>query len=220
MTVIRLSARENAPYIGRMNRRSLFLAPLVALSLALPASAAEEIPLSVLSSYLNGLVTAKARFRQTNPDGSISDGTLYLKRPGRLRFEYDPPNPALVISSGGGVAIFDNKSNEPPQQFPLKSTPLSVILQRDVDLSNARMIVDHSFDGEITSITAQDPDRPDIGHIELRFSDNPVALREWIITDQSGSQTTVTILSMQTGMDLPPSLFSIINQINENRTGR
>ena len=195
-------------YIGTMNRRTALLAPLFALALGLPAQA-EPIPLAKLSDYLNGLTTAEAEFTQVNSDGSISTGTLYIKRPGRVRFEYAPPDRSLVMAGGGQVAIFDAKSNQPPEQYPLKRTPLNLILARDVDLSKADMVVGHYEAQDTTRVVAQDPENPEYGTIELVFTDNPVALRQWVITDDMGNTTDVILDRMTTGGELPPSLFSI-----------
>jgi outer membrane lipoprotein-sorting protein len=191
-----------------MNRRTAFLAPLVLLLLPLPA-VAEKIPLPALSDYLNSLTTAEADFTQINSDGSISTGKLYIKRPGRVRFEYAPPDRSLVIAGGQQVAIFDAKSNQPPEQYPLKRTPLNLILAENIDLGRASMVVAHEDDGTSTRIVAQDPEVPEYGTIELVFTDNPVELRQWIITDDLGAQTTVVLGEMVKGANLPASLFNI-----------
>lgn len=204
---------RNAAYIDRMNRRFFLLAQAATFGLTLPAFAADEISLRAISDYLNAMTTVKSAFTQINPDGTISTGTLYIKRPGQMRFDYDLPDPALVIAAGGVVAIFDRKSNEPPQQVPLKRTPLSVILEETVDLTRANMITGHSWDDKSTTITAQDPENPDIGHIDLRFTPDPVELRQWVITDEAGSQTTVILGDTEGGLTLSATLFSIHAQI-------
>ncbi|EGJ22988.1 outer membrane lipoprotein carrier protein LolA [Cereibacter sphaeroides WS8N] len=186
----------------------LILAPLAFLALALPA-AAEKIPLSALSSYLNGLSTAEADFTQVNADGSVSTGRIFIKRPGRVRFEYAPPEKSLVVAGGGQVAIFDAKSNQPPEQYPLSRTPLSLILAQNIDLGRAKMVVGHREDKNTTRVVAQDPAHPEYGTIEMVFTANPVALRQWVITDDAGNQTTVILGAMAQGRNLPASLFSI-----------
>ena len=202
-----------------MSIRALILAPLLAL-LPLDLQAAEPIPLVDLSSWLNKLTTAEGTFTQINPDGTISTGRIYIHRPGRVRFEYDPPDPALVMAGGGTVAIFDGKSNEPPQQFPLKQTPLWVILDRDVDLTSADMITAHEADDVSTRIRAQDPENPEIGHIDLVFTPDPVELRQWVITDESGAQTTVILGDMKTGTKISSLLFSVPVELQKRREQR
>lgn len=202
-----------------MNRRALILAPLMALALALPLSA-RTLSLAQISGYLNSLTTAKGPFKQINPDGTISTGTLYIKRPGRMRFDYNPPNAALVMAGGGAVAIFDRKSNEPPQQFPLDRTPLSVILARNVDLSRSNMVISRKRKGAFTTITVQDPQNPKLGHIALVFSANPIRLRRWIITDEGGSKTTIILGKMVFGLKLNAVLFSIPIQLQKMHESR
>ena len=175
---------------------------------ASPVLAQEVISLSALSAYLNDIRTAEGDFTQVNADGSVSTGTIYMHRPGRVRFEYNGED-TLVMAGGGQVAIFDDRANAAPEQYPLRETPLSIILARDVNLSANEMVMDHGGDGTTTRVVAQDPDRPEIGNIELVFTADPVELRQWIITDQGGSQTTVILGSLETGGRIPARLFSI-----------
>ena len=190
-----------------MNRRLALLAPLLLL-LPLPA-AAEKLPLAALSKYLNGLTTVEADFTQVNSDGTISTGKIYIQRPGRVRFEYGPPDRSLVIAGSNTVAIFDSKSNQPPEQYPLKRTPLNLILAQNIDLGRAKMVVGHSEDGTSTRVRAQDPEHPEYGSIEMVFTADPVELRQWVITDDLGAQTTVILGEMKKGGTLGARLFDI-----------
>lgn len=199
-----------------MNRRSAILAPLFLAAFGLPAFA-DKLSLNTLSGYLNGLTTVESDFTQVNSDGSVSTGKIYISRPGRVRFEYAPPDKSLVLASGGQVAIFDGKSNQPPEQYPLSKTPLSLILASKIDLARARMVVAHKADGTSTRVTAQDPAHPEYGTIELVFTDAPVELRQWIITDDLGQQTTVILGEMKKGQTYKPSLFSI--EFEKDRRG-
>lgn len=199
----------------QMNRRSFFRSlglPFAAMAfltvLAVPA-AAEKISLKELSRYLNALTTAEAEFTQINSDGSISTGRIYIQRPGRVRFEYAPPDRNLVLAGGGQVAIFDAKSNQPPEQYPLSRTPLSIILDANVDLGRAKMVVGHKVDGTTTRVRAQDPQHPEYGSIEMVFTSGPTELRQWVIRDDSGAETTVILGEMKKGAKLKPSLFNI-----------
>lgn len=191
-----------------MNIRLALLAPLAALMLSTPVQAT-EVPLDVLSGYLNSLTSFQAPFVQVNADGSKSKGTIYVQRPGRARFEYAAPDRNLVIAAGGQVVIFDAKSNEAPEQYPLARTPLNLILAQSIDLSAAKMVVGHQEAGNATIVRAQDPKHPDYGTIDLVFSENPVALTKWIITDDIGNQTSVTLGKMEVGKTFGASLFSM-----------
>lgn len=204
-----------------MNRRTALLAPLAPLALAalgLPARA-EPVPLSALSDYLNSLTTAEADFTQVNADGSRSQGKLYIRRPGRVRFEYAPPDRSLVMAGGGQVAIFDAKSNQPPEQYPLRRTPLNLILAERVDLGQARMVVGHYEADNTTRVVAQDPEYPEYGTIELVFLNDPITLAQWIITDDLGSRTTVVLDRMVLGGNLPSSLFNITIEAQKRGAG-
>ena len=187
------------------------LAPLAAAAFAaltaLPAQA--QISVSEISRYLNSFRSAKADFTQVNADQTISTGDLSLRRPGRARFDYDAPNRGLVIAGGGQVAVFDPVSNTAPEQYPLNQTPLSLILQDNVNLGRSGMVLRHGGDATQTAITLQDPANPQYGNIELVFTPNPTTLRQWKITDDSGQQTTVILGDMATGASLGGGLFNI-----------
>ena len=182
-------------------------AALISLAAALPAAA--EVSINEISNYFASFRTGQSKFTQVNADGSISTGTLYIKRPGRMRFEYDPPVEQLVLAGGGQVAIFDGRSNVANEQYPLSETPLSIILAENVDLARSGMVTAHGSDGTTTSLTAQDPDRPEIGSIRLVFTEGPTELRQWVTTNSVGEQTTVILGELVRGVDLPPSTFSL-----------
>ncbi|WP_121093436.1 LolA family protein [Roseinatronobacter ekhonensis] len=196
-----------------ITRRSLFMS-LPVLALVRPAYA-ERIPLGEISRYFNGFSTAEGEFTQINPDGSLSTGRIYIRRPGRVRFEYDPPEDSLVMAGGGQVAIFDARSNQGPSQYPLRRTPLNLILERNVDFGNRRMVVGHTDDGTTTTVIAQDPENPQYGSIRLVFSANPTELRQWVIRDDTGAETTVILGNMRFGGDLSAGLFNITAEVNK-----
>lgn len=197
-----------------MNRRSLLIASATAAAVGcIPFRAsAAPIPLADLSAYINSLTTAEAEFTQINADGSRSSGRVLIHRPNRMRFEYAPPNAALVLASAGKVAIFDPKSNQPPEEYPLRRTPLNLILGRNVDLGRARMVVDHREDGPHTVVVAQDPEHPEYGTIALFFARGPVRLEKWIVTDDSGARTTVQLGPLRTGQRYGTTTFSILDE--------
>lgn len=194
-----------------MNTKRTFIKGATALAfaaLATPAFA-QKLSLNEVSAYLNQLQTAQGGFTQINGDGTLSTGQIYIKRPGRIRFEYNPPERSLVMAGGGQVAIFDGRSNTGPDRYPLNQTPLKIILERNVNLGQARMVTGHTSDGTSTTITAQDPDNPQYGNIQMVFTANPVELRQWIVTDDVGSQTTVILNDMVTGRSIGEIKFNI-----------
>ena len=197
--------------------RIRFLALMAALLTwaALPAQA-QQIPLNNLSNYLNQLTSAEGSFTQITAAGTISTGTIYLRRPGKVRFEYNPPEQALVLANNGAVFVFDKKLGGEPNTYPLNRTPLGLILARNVDLGRANMVTAHGFDGTATTVTAQDPENPEYGSIQLVFTGNPVELRQWIITDDGGQQTTV-ILGALEQKQLANRLFNVERERNANQ---
>ncbi|WP_121023955.1 LolA family protein [Litoreibacter meonggei] len=192
--------------------KHLILAPVLSLALAVPAMA-EKISLSQISSFLNSFQTAKGDFTQINEDGSVTTGEILIKRPGRVRFDYAPPDDSLVIAGGSQVAVFDPKSNVPPEQFPLKRTPLNLILARNVDFNRSNMVVGHRDDGTATVVKLQDPQHPEYGNIQLKFTSNPIELRQWVITNDAGGETTVILGGLQKGVKIGARPFNIPQEI-------
>ncbi|ARU01657.1 LolA family protein [Yoonia vestfoldensis] len=192
-----------------MKTRILSFLMILALSAHAGSVAAQALSLSQISDYLNQLQTAQGGFTQINGDGTLSTGQIYIKRPGRIRFEYNPPQQSLVLASGGQLAIFDPRANTGPDRYPLNQTPLHIILQRNVDLTTARMVTNAVSDGTTTTVTVQDPANPQYGNIQLVFTANPVALRQWIITDDLGNQTTMVLNELTTGTTIGDIMFNI-----------
>lgn len=178
---------------------------------------AEKISLRDLSAYLNGITTAEFEFSQINDDGSVSQGKIYIKRPGRMRFEYNPPNNALVLASAGRLAIFDDKGNQDPVIYPLKRTPLAIILAKNIDLASSPMVVGHEVEGAVTVVSVEDPAYPDQGRVELVFIGPEPVLRQWVVRDANGGTTTMILGDFQTGMALGSSLFNITHNTNARR---
>ena len=193
-------------------KRRLFLlvVPLAIAALAAGKSEAQQIPLNEISRYFNqDLVTATGEFTQINADGTIGTGIIHIKRPGRIRFEYAPPEQALVMATGGQLAVFDPQSNTGVDRYPLSETPLSIILERNVDLARRNMVTGHSSDGTTTTVRAQDPQHPEYGNIQLVFTANPTELRQWIVTDNTGQQTTVILGDLTKGGQIRDRIFNI-----------
>lgn len=194
---------------------SYAIAPVIALCLALPAQA-EKISLSEISRYLNELRTVEGEFTQINADGTVSTGTVYIHRPGRVRFEY-VGDQTLMLASAGKVAVFDRKSNQSHQEYPLSKTPLSIILAANVNLGQANMVTAHTEKDTATIVTAQDPKHPEYGNIQMVFTAGPTELRQWVVTDDTGEKTTVILGDMKTGGSIPSSKFSISAEVQRRR---
>ena len=188
-------------------------------ALALPLQAQEGLSLNQISAYLNSFKTARGAFTQVNDDGTRSTGRLYIKRPGRVRFEYDPPAQILVVSNGETVGVVDGKSNTRPEAYSLNRTPLKIILARRVNLKREKMVTGHDSDGVTTTVRAQDPEHPEYGSIDLVFDNATSRLQQWIINDSGGGRTTVRLEDLQTGMILKNDRFVIpgLENTEQNR---
>ncbi|CAN5726281.1 outer membrane lipoprotein carrier protein LolA [soil metagenome] len=191
-----------------MNRRTLMLALAALPALALPALA-QGVDVSAIDAYLRALRTAEGRFRQVNPNGSTQAGRFYLAKPGRIRFDYDAPEGAMVIADGINVGVFDPRSNRNPTRYPLSRTPLQLLLREDLSLREPGMVQGATRDERGTHITAVDPRQPQEGRMLMTFAENPVALREWTMTTRAGQRTSVALQEMQTGVALERTLFNI-----------
>ena len=198
-----------------MTKRIIYIIFAAALALYAGAVSAQPLTLAQISGYLNQLETAQGGFTQINQDGTLSTGQIYIKRPGRIRFEYNPPAESMVIAGGGQVAVFDPRSNTGPDQYPLSRTPLSIILAQDVDLERARMVTNVVSDEVSTTVTAQDPDNPNYGSIQMVFTASPIELRQWIVTDDLGTETTVILNDLVSGGSINDILFNIQQEIRK-----
>lgn len=202
-----------------MQRRIFLAAGAAAVLVGLPARAV--VPLEALSRYFNDITTLKARFRQYNADGTQSTGTLYMRRPGRARFEYDPPDRSLVMAGGSRVLIFDGRSNvTAPEEYPLKRTPLNIVLERNVELDRPGMIVGHSGDDQFTMLVAQDPKAPENGRVEMVFRNDPLTFTGWTVIDGQGTRTRVELSDIVLGEQLAPRLFDIVAESRDRARNR
>ncbi len=169
-------------------------------------SQADKRDIARVEKYLNTVKTLRARFFQVAPDGSLSEGGFWLRRPGRLRFEYDPPTPYLVIADGFWLVFFDQELDE-PQRWPISDTPLGVLVAENVSFSETSGIEAVNRGPGKLEITLRDQKRPDEGTLTLVFSDRPLQLRQWHVIDAQGQMTSVTLDKIETGMPLKIDLF-------------
>ncbi|MBP7701429.1 MAG: outer-membrane lipoprotein carrier protein LolA [Phenylobacterium sp.] len=197
----------------RLTRRALALGlaalPLPALAQRAPAaplSAADKALVDRAAAYLEGLTEAKGRFVQTDARGAMTQGSLYLKRPGKARFEYDKPSGLLVVSDGGNVSIADSRLKT-FDAYPLMATPLSIFLARQIRLDRGINVTRVARLTDGFSITARDAKKQAEGQITLTFSDSPLALVGWTVTDAQGSSTRIRLTNLTKTSGLAPSLF-------------
>ena len=162
-----------------------------------------------LSAYLRQLSTMKGSFIQVAPNGRISEGEFAIRRPGRMRFEYSPPDPTLLVVDGFWAAVLDEENDRSIDRFPLSETPLNLILKEDVDLAAEGVIAAVQADTDEYRITAVDPEGEAQGDITLIFDRNPLQLKQWIVTDALGQTTTIVLRAAEIGGPINNELFVI-----------
>ena len=194
-----------------LTRRTLTLA-LAAAPLAAPAwaqaalSPADKALVDRAVAYLEGLSEAQGKFVQTDARGRSTSGQLYMKRPGKARFAYDPPSGLLVVSDGGVVSVQD-KRLKTFDAFPLGATPLSLFLAKTIRLDKGVQVTRVARMSDGFSITARDGKKETAGSITLTFRDNPLALAGWTVTDAQSRPTRVQLIDLQRTSGLAASLF-------------
>lgn len=199
---------------SRVRQAGLFLsATLLSVMLAgFPASSAvsastDQAEIDRAEEYLNGVTTLKAHFMQVSPDGSTTDGTVYLSRPGHLRLDYEPPSPIQVIADGHFLIYFDKELKQ-VSYLDLDASPAGVLVRAKVKLSGEDLKVTKVAHQpgvlNITVIKAEDPGQ---GSITLVFTQSPFQLRQWQVTDPQGQITTVSLFDAETGVAIDKNLF-------------
>lgn len=158
--------------------------------------------------YLLRITSAIGRFTQTDPAGRSASGTIYLKRPGRARFEYDPPSGLVVASNGFRVAVLNRRLGT-LDAYPLGATPLGVLLSRDIRIDKEVAIGAVKRRQGGFSIVAWESKKHKEGQIALDFSDDPVALLGWTITNAQGAATKVSLIDFGASKPLPNSFFEL-----------
>ena len=214
-----------------MHRRTLLAAlPLVPLGL-LPIAARAQVrpaPLTPqdqadllrIQAYLDSVRALHARFLQIAPDGRTSGGQAWLERPGRMRFQYDPPAPFLLVA-GHGLLVFYDSALKQTSNIPLGSTPLSILLANQVNLFSDGVTVTgfRRLPGQL-QVSLVRTASPQDGTLTLIFADPPLTLRQWVVTDAQGKQTTVTLYDVQLGGSYPDKLFEFIDpRFFQNNSG-
>jgi outer membrane lipoprotein-sorting protein len=169
-----------------------------------------------ITGYFNGMRTLQGEFMQVGPKGHISTGVFHISKPGRMRFQYAPPNPFVVVADGTWVTI-KNNSKDTADQYPLSATPLRLVLAEEVDLlSEAKILSVEQVDG-MTTVTLEDKDQLVPGHLVLIFDEQREELQQWIIVDGQGRRTTISLTEMVAGIDPDPGLFQL--DLPTRRTG-
>ena len=219
------------PYEPIRMIRTLLLAALVAASSlcasAPVALAAEPVALSPDQSaairravrYLNDISTLKARFIQISSSGAYAEGDVIIQRPGKMRFEYDPPHPVLIIANGLSLLFYDREIKQ-ASFLPLWETPLWFLIRKEVTLSEGIVVSAVEQSPGALRITITDKDLSETGSVTLVFSDRPLALKKWEITDAQGILTQVSLINPRYGIEVDPLAFDYRDLEIESRERR
>lgn len=167
---------------------------------------ADRADLDKVSTYLNGIRALQGGFVQIGPNGELDQGRFYLLKPGKLRFEYQPPSPLLIVSDGRTVAVF-NRKLKTVDRYPLSSTPLDLLLGDHVDLRRDNSIVRLQRQPGTLVVEARSSSNRTKPNIIITFAYPNLELRQWTVIDDQGLPTTVALRELQTGVTPPESLF-------------
>ena len=180
---------------------------------------ADPYSLANISQYLQNLKILKADFSQINADGTFSSGTILIKRPGRMRFEYYTPDKTLVLVSAGALAIFDPKGDDAPITYPIKNNPISLILKGEVDLLNSGILENYKKSTEKAFVKIRDPKKPEHGSVELVFTGAKPELGKFTVLNENGLSTSITLENIEYPQKINDTLFSISLETNKRLMG-
>lgn len=193
--------------------------PLSASAASPPAqlSAPQRAAVDEVSQYLNSMQYLRGEFSQISPTGKLARGVFFISKPGKMRFEYAPPVPLMIISDGKWVMI-KNKNKENGDAGPLSKTPLRIVLSNDVDLARDTNIISvEQADGLVTVTLEDKKDTFEGGQLILVYDEARKALQQWVVIDAKGRRTTVTLENLVAGEKPDPKLFVVkFNQQNKS----
>jgi outer membrane lipoprotein-sorting protein len=162
-----------------------------------------------ISEYLNSFKTMQGEFTQISPKGNLSRGVFYISKPGKMRFEYAPPNPFLIVSDGKWLTV-KNVKKERGDQFPLSQTPLRLVLANKIDILSETEVLDFQEQDGILTVTLEDKKNTlGSGRLTLVFDKTRNALQQWVVIDGKDRRTTVTLENVVAGVEADPKLFVV-----------
>jgi len=169
-----------------------------------------------VNAYLNSITELEGDFTQIGPDGDVAEGRFYLRRPGRARFDYAPPNRLLVVADGFWIGVTDRKL-ETTDRYPIGSTPYWALLKEKVNLASDARVLAVERETGIILVTIDDPSGEAAGQLTLIFEeqvakgsdDAPLQLTQWLVTDAQGLTTSVSISNLIAGRHARNELFTI-----------
>ena len=171
-----------------------------------PLTPQDTLELQRIAAYLNNIRTMTAQFRQVAHNGGVSSGRVWVARPGRMRFEYDPPTPIALLADATSVYYWDKELNQ-TSKYELRQTPAWFFLRDPISFGPDVVVTRFQRGPGTVQVTVVESARPEAGSLTLVFSDNPIALRQWAVVDQQAKTTSVSLSDVQFGVALDPRLF-------------
>lgn len=186
-------------------------APAVMMAAPTPVAAQSAGSLDDAVTALRGISTMRANFTQTDRRGQTVGGTMTLKRPGRIRFEYEKGVPLLIVSNGSSMTLVDYEVNQ-VQRWPIKNSPLGALLDPNRDVKRYGKLIPTGNPG-VLSVEVRDPKKPEFGVITMIFLRDGSApggweLTNWVALDAQNNRTTVRLTNQRYGMAVSDSTFS------------
>lgn len=191
--------------------------PTLATARSIELSPDQVEALNRISGFFNSFTTLQGEFTQLSPKGNTSTGTMYISKPGKMRFDYHAPNPFLLVSDGKWVTLKD-RSKEKGDQVPLSATPLRIVVAPKVDLLRDTNVLNFEQADGLTSVVLEDKKKTVSGQLMLVFDDQRNLLQQWVIIDGKGRRTTVTLSDLQANVKVDPKLFVV--KINRKKVGK
>jgi outer membrane lipoprotein-sorting protein len=159
-----------------------------------------------VEQYLSGLTTIVSDFTQVAPDGSLATGRFYLERPGKMRWQYNPPTPVLMVADGKILNYYDYELKQ-VNYIKLDETVIGFLAQKDIRFDKKVGLMNVEEQNDVIRIMLAQRDKPDDGTLTLEFSDRPIAIKNMVITDATKQVTTVSLNHAQYGGALDKALF-------------
>ena len=174
-------------------------------------SVEKKSDLQRIEIYLNEMKTLRAEFLQVSSNGAVATGKLLMQRPGKIRFEYDPPSPIMLISDGYFLRYID-KDLEQVTHIWLEDTPIGFLLDDNLKLSGGITVTKFKKNANLLTITIAKSKKPEKGTVSIIFSDKPLALEKWVIKDAQGITTTITLNNRERPLKIDPRLFELTDE--------
>jgi len=185
---------------------ALFLLVAAAAPAAAEISAAGQATLKRVEDYLNGVRTFQARFIQVSDNGGIAEGNLFMQRPGKMRIEYKPPVPLILVATGKVIIMYDRKLDQ-TTHLPLAASPAAWLLSDKLQLRDKVEVTGVRESGGRVYVSIVEKGKAEKGTLHLVFLDSPLRLREWIVLDAQRRRTKVVLVDAKEGETLDPRLF-------------